>query len=78
VAKRGAGGRGRRGLPPYLEDGVPGRGLPLISAGSYGTLEGGGRDQSEELRVGVSGRIGDERSGEIFRGFAVGRGIVGV
>jgi hypothetical protein len=27
----GAGGNGRRGLPPYLELGVPGRGLPLIS-----------------------------------------------
>ena len=57
---------------------MPGRGLPLISAGSYGTLDGGGRDQSEEPRVGVSGRMGDERSGEIFRGFAVGRGIDGV
>lgn len=29
--KRGAGGSGLRGLPPYLELGVPGRGLPLIS-----------------------------------------------
>jgi hypothetical protein len=78
LAKRGAGGSGLRGLPPYLEDGVPGRGLPFMSAGSYGTLGGGGRDQSEEPRVGVSGRIADERSGEIFRGFAVGRGMVGV
>lgn len=33
-AKRGAGGRGRRGLPPYFELGVPGRGLPLRSEGS--------------------------------------------
>ena len=57
---------------------MPGRGLPFISAGSYGTLDGGGRDQSEEARVAVSGRIGDERSGETFRGFAVGRGMVGV
>lgn len=77
MAKSGAGGRGRRGLPPYLEDGVPGRGLPFISAGSYETLEGGGLDQSEEARVGVSGRMGDERSGETFRGFAIGRGMVG-
>jgi hypothetical protein len=30
----GAGGSGRTGLPEYLEDGVPGRGLPLTSAGS--------------------------------------------
>jgi hypothetical protein len=48
-----------------------------MSAGSYGTLEGGGLDQSEEPLVGVSGRIGEERSGEMLRGFAVGRGIVG-
>lgn len=78
LAKRGAGGRGLRGLPPYLEDGVPGLGLPLMSAGSYGTLGGGGLDQSEDPLVGVSGRIGDERSGETLRGFAVGRGMVGV
>ena len=78
VAKSGAGGRGRRGLPPYWEDGVPGRGLPLISAGSYGTVGGGGRDQSEEPRVGVSGLMDEARSGEIFRGLAVGRGMVGV
>ncbi len=31
---RGAGGKGRFGLPPYFDDGVPGRGLPFISAGS--------------------------------------------
>ena len=30
------------GEPPYCVDGVPGRGLPLISAGSKGTLLGGG------------------------------------
>jgi hypothetical protein len=48
-----------------------------MSAGSYGTLEGGGLDQSEEPLVGVSGRIGEERSGGMLRGFAVGRGIVG-
>lgn len=77
LAKRGAGGSGRRGLPPYLEDGVPGRGLPLMSAGSYGTLGGGGRDQSDEPRVGVSGRIVEERSGETLRGLPVGRGMLG-
>jgi hypothetical protein len=31
----GAGGSGLLGLPPYLDDGVPGRGEPLISDGSY-------------------------------------------
>lgn len=40
--KRGCGGRGRLGLPPYLDEGVPGRGEPLMSDGSY-WLEGGGR-----------------------------------
>ena len=39
---RGAGGRGRLGLPPYLDEGVPGLGLPLISAGSYAKFAGGG------------------------------------
>ena len=34
LENRGAGGKGRFGLPPYFDDGVPGRGLPLISAGS--------------------------------------------
>ena len=38
--KSGAGGSGLRGLPPYNDDGVPGRGLPLMSAGSYETREG--------------------------------------
>lgn len=33
-AKRGAGGKGRLGLPPYLVDGVPGLGMPFRSAGS--------------------------------------------
>lgn len=46
--KSGAGGSGRLGLPgrppPYLDDGVPGRGLPFKSAGSYETLEAGGRE----------------------------------
>lgn len=59
-AKRGAGGSGLRGLPPYCDDGVPGLGLPLMSAGSYDTLEGGGRDQSTEP-LGVEGLIGEPR-----------------
>ena len=75
--KSGAGGRGRRGLPPYLDDGVPGRGLPLISAGSYETVDAGGRGQSEEPLVGVDGRIDARRSGEMLRGLAVGKGMVG-
>ncbi len=41
-AKSGAGGNGRRGLPPYLDEGVPGLGLPLISGGSNCTFAGGG------------------------------------
>jgi hypothetical protein len=68
--KSGAGGRGLRGLPPYCEEGVPGRGLPFRSGGSYATLEGGGLLQSVDIREGVEGLTGD-------RGFAVGRGIEG-
>ena len=49
----GAGGKGRFGLLLYLEEGVPGRGLPLRSAGSYGMSAGGGRDTSDEFRVSV-------------------------
>lgn len=37
----GAGGRGLLGLPPYLDDGVPGRELPLRSAGSKLATGGG-------------------------------------
>jgi hypothetical protein len=54
-AKRGAGGSGRVGLP-YREDGVPGRGVPLIVSGSNETLEAAGRGQSLEPRDGVQGR----------------------
>jgi hypothetical protein len=57
--KRGAGGSGRLGLPPYVEAGVPGLGLPLRSAGSYLVVTGGGRAYSEEPRDGVHGRVGD-------------------
>jgi hypothetical protein len=50
----GAGGSGLRGLPPYCEEGVPGRGLPLRSAGSNWTFAGGGgRPSSLELLEGV-------------------------
>ena len=58
----GAGGKGLFGLPPYLEDGVPGRGLPLISAGSYAISDGGGRDDSDELRDN-SDLVGEFRGG---------------
>ena len=40
--KSGAGGNGRLGLPPYLEDGVPGLEPPLISDGSKLIFAGGG------------------------------------
>lgn len=62
AANNGAGGNGRLGLPPYLVLGVPGRGLPLISARSYCVLviDGAavGRTQSVE-RAGLHGRKGD-------------------
>jgi hypothetical protein len=60
----GAGGRGRLGLPPYVDAGVPGLGLPLMSAGSYRLLMGGGRPYSDEVRDGVQGRVGDAPSME--------------
>lgn len=49
-AKSGAGGSGRFGEPPYCDDGVPGRGPPFMSAGSYGTLVAGGRAYSLDPR----------------------------
>lgn len=61
--KRGAGGSGRLGLP-YLEEGVPGLGLPLMSAGSYGMFDGGGREDSDEVRDNVY----DDRGGEALAG----------
>ena len=60
----GAGGRGRLGLPPYCEEGVPGRGLPLRSDGSYATFGGGGLDMSDEPLEGVHERTGEVRPGE--------------
>jgi hypothetical protein len=58
--KRGAGGRGLLGLPPYLDDGVPGLGLPLRSAGSNCRF-GGGLLNSEEPLEGVQGLVGEFR-----------------
>lgn len=57
----GAGGSGRLGLPPYLEEGVPGLGTPLISEGSNWIPDGGGLPSSDEPREGVQGRVGDVR-----------------
>jgi len=55
-ANSGAGGSGRFGLPPYSEEGVPGLGMPLISAGSYATTDAGGLIQSLPCCEGVHGR----------------------
>jgi hypothetical protein len=54
----GAGGNGLRGLPPYLELGVPGLDLPSISLGSNCTF-GGGRVNSLEPLVGLQDRVGE-------------------
>lgn len=51
----GAGGRGRLGLPPYLDEGVPGLGLPLRSDGSNDRFDGGGRLKSDVRDDGVHG-----------------------
>ena len=58
----GAGGRGRFELPPYFDAGEPGRGLPLRSTGSYGISDGGGRDDSDDVRDN-SDRAGEPRLG---------------
>ena len=70
AVNNGAGGNGRRGLPPYLELGVPGRGLPLRSARSYCELktDGGlGALAHSPTWLGDQGRVGepgrDEYSG---------------
>jgi len=55
-ANRGAGGSGLLGLPPYLEEGVPGLGAPFRSAGSNcgaGTLP-----YSELVREGLHDLVG--------------------
>ena len=67
-ANSGAGGSGRFGLSPYLDDGVPGRGPPLRSIVSYAAAEAGGLGHSVEFREGVHGRLGDVRLGEYGRG----------
>ena len=61
AANSGAGGSGRRGLPPYCEEGVPGLGLPFISAGSNWTFGGGGLENSVDALDGVQDRVGDDR-----------------
>lgn len=62
-ANKGAGGSGRTVDPLYFDEGVPGRGLPLMSAGSYGILDGGGRTVSEDIREGDNVRVGELRRG---------------
>jgi hypothetical protein len=57
---RGAGGRGLLGLPPYLDEGVPGLGAPLRSTGSN-CASGGGLPRSEDTREGDHDRVGDVR-----------------
>lgn len=57
----GAGGSGRLGLPPYLEEGVPGLGLPLRSTGSKLRFAGGGLLNSEEPLEGGQEFVGDRR-----------------
>jgi hypothetical protein len=47
------------GDPPYCVDGVPGLGLPLMSAGSKGTLLGGGRLYSFDTLDGMNGIVGE-------------------
>lgn len=59
-AKRGAGGNGLLGLPPYLDEGVPGLGLPLRSAGSNCRF-GGGLLNSEEPLEGLQDLVGEVR-----------------
>lgn len=42
---------------------MPGLGLPLRSAGSYGISAGGGRDDSDEVRERCEDRVGEFRAG---------------
>src|SRR4051812_29419877 len=77
IENSGAGGSGRRGLPLYVDAGVPGLGLPFRSAGSYRVeTGGGGRLYSDEMRDGVHGRLGDSDAYETYE-LASGGGIVG-
>jgi hypothetical protein len=62
----GAGGKGRLGLPPYLELGVPGLGLPFRSARSYcePATEGGAGGLARAGDQGLRGDAGrDEYCG---------------
>lgn len=61
--KRGAGGNGLRGLPPYLDEGVPGLLPPFISAGSK-FATGGGLVYSFDDREGLQERVADILVGE--------------
>lgn len=68
-AKSGAGGNGLRGLPPYAEEGVPGRGFPLIFIGS----KFGGA-----ALVGLHARVGDSRLLRLEKYDVSGGGIDGM
>jgi hypothetical protein len=75
---RGAGGKGLLGLPPYLDEGVPGLGLPLRSAGSNCKF-GGGLLNSEEPLEGVQDLVGEVRPDGEYGAYEVSGGaIVGV
>jgi len=72
----GAGGSGRLGLPPYLDEGVPGRGCPSRSAGSKLNTEGGRRVNSfEPLLEGLHDLVGDILPLEAY-GFALSGGRI--
>jgi hypothetical protein len=76
---RGAGGNGRLGLPPYRDEGVPGRGLPFRSAGSYWIDDGGRFPASDPTRGGDHDLVGDARPGEyaLYAGASEGGGMTG-
>jgi hypothetical protein len=80
LAKSGAGGSGRLGLPPYNDEGVPGRGAPFISAGSYGTNDGGALCRSPPACEGVHALVGEpERVGDrggIYAGNSLSGGAI--
>jgi hypothetical protein len=75
--KRGAGGSGRLGLPPYREEGVPGLGLPFRSAGSNCRFAGGGLPNSEDPPEGVQGLVGDCRPLEEYGTYCESGGAIG-
>jgi hypothetical protein len=65
AANNGCGGRGRFGEPPYCDEGVPGLGLPLMSAGSNDTLLGGGLPYSFDTLEGMKDIVGDSDSRDV-------------